>query len=76
MTSTSAWSVLRWFEGGLLATIKEHDLEIVLFLFHLSWYYAGVAGALTVSVSIGAMRSDQHIVWNFDGLVSSARKIP
>ena len=63
-------------EGGLLGTIKRHNLDAVLLPSHFSWNFAGIAGAPIVSVPIGAMQSDQPIVSDADGLVSSAPNIP
>ncbi|RYN78945.1 hypothetical protein AA0117_g4050 [Alternaria alternata] len=63
-------------EGGLLGTIERHNLDAVLLPSHFSWNFAGIAGAPIVSVPIGAMQSDQPIVSDADGLVSSAPNIP
>ncbi|KAG9195908.1 amidase [Alternaria panax] len=63
-------------EGGLLGTIKRHNLDAVLLPSHFSWSFAAVAGAPIISVPLGAMQSDQPIVSDADGLVSSAPNIP
>ncbi|KXJ86610.1 amidase [Microdochium bolleyi] len=69
--------VLRYAdEGGLLGTIRRHDLDAVVMPSHMAWAWAAMAGAPVVSVPLGAMPAGQAVVAGADGLITAAPNIP